>query len=120
VPLNSIPTVNNVYKTLGMSAGQCPSNLTVNVGDAVTIFGYPRSGNLLGISETVTEGIVSGIVSGPIYKTNAAIDHGNSGGLAILNKDLCALGIPTLGDSGLTAGIGYIQSYTLANEPINE
>jgi S1-C subfamily serine protease len=68
---------------------------------------------LLGISETVTEGIISGIVAGPIYKTNAAIDHGNSGGVAILNKNGCALGIPTLGASGLTSGIGYIQSYPL-------
>lgn len=68
--------------------------------------------------ETVTEGIVSGIVPGPIYKTNAAIDHGNSGGIAILNKNDCSLGIPTLGVSGLTAGIGYIQSYSLASQPI--
>ncbi len=86
----------------------------VEVGDTVTIFGYPSSGNLLGISETVTHGIISGLVTGPIYKTDAPIDHGNSGGLAILNKNQCALGIPTLGESGLTAGIGYIQSFALA------
>ena len=100
------------------STKRCAST-NVNVGDTITIFGYPASGNALGISETVTTGIISGILPGPIYKTNAAIDHGNSGGIAILNKDNCHLGIPTYGDSGVTAGIGYIQSYSLAAQPTN-
>ncbi|MCL4403911.1 S1C family serine protease [Patescibacteria group bacterium] len=115
VALNHIPTINDFYKSIGPTEAEC-ANSSVDVGDGITVFGYPRSGNLLGISETVTEGIVSGIVPGPIYKTNAAIDHGNSGGLAILNKNACPLGVTTLGDSGLTAGIGYIQSFILANQ----
>lgn len=106
--LNNIPTLNNL-PLLGLYSG-CTN---VNVGDELTIFGYPSSGNLLGVSETVTQGIVSGIDTGPIYKTDAPIDHGNSGGLAIRNMDSCILGIPTLGESGLTAGIGYIQSTNL-------
>lgn len=117
IALSSIPTIEEAYNNLGISTYQC-SDTDASVGDSVTVFGYPNSGNLLGISETVTEGIISGIIPGPIYKTNAGIDHGNSGGAAILNKKGCALGIPTLGESGLTAGIGYIQSYTLAKKAI--
>jgi curved DNA-binding protein CbpA len=117
VPLGSIPVINDLKDNLSMSEIQCSSS-DVNVGDSITIFGYPASGNALGISETVTEGIISGILPGPIYKTNTAIDHGNSGGVAILNKNDCALGIPTLGISGLTSGIGYIQSYSLAEQAI--
>ena len=120
-PLNSIPVMNDVSKEFGLvpGKGQC-SATAAKVGDSITIFGYPSSGNLLGVSETVTDGIISGILPGPIYKTNAAIDHGNSGGVAILNKSGCALGIPTLGESGLTAGIGYVQSYILASQAINQ
>lgn len=121
VPPTHIPVLNDYAKYLGLSTGaQCSSTgINPQVGDSVTIFGYPNSGNLLGISETVTTGIISGILPGPIYKTNAAIDHGNSGGVAILNKNGCALGIPTFGSSGLTAGIGYIQSYNLVERAVN-
>lgn len=109
-PLDHIPIIQDAYKAFGIKKGMCVDQ-NVNVGDGVTIFGYPNSGNLLGVSETVTTGIISGILPGPIYKTDAPIDHGNSGGYAILNKVGCGLGIPTLGEGGLTAGIGYIQSY---------
>jgi hypothetical protein len=54
--------------------------------------GYPTIGSSGSI--TVTEGIVSGI-EGDYYVTSAKIDHGNSGGVAILTKDDCYLGIPT-------------------------
>lgn len=110
--LDSIPTITD------LSLASCSSN--VNVGDKLHIFGYPSSGNALGISETVTQGSIAGILSGPIYKTDAPIDHGNSGGLAVLDKNTCLLGIPTLGQSGLTAGIGYIQSFNLAKQPVQE
>jgi hypothetical protein len=112
--LNSIPSINNL-PLAGMGAAGCPDAV---VGDSVTVFGYPSSGNLLGISETVTKGTIAGILAGPIYKFDGAIDHGNSGGLAVLDKDSCVLGIPTLGDSGLTAGIGYIQSFQLASQAV--
>ena len=114
---NPIPSIKTAYDYSVRSDWQCPDG-EANTGDSVTIFGYPNSGNLLGISETVTEGIISGILPGPIYKTNAGIDHGNSGGIAILNKSGCSLGIPTLGQSGLTSGIGYVQSYSLVKTPI--
>jgi S1-C subfamily serine protease len=114
-PLSQIPAINDITQ-FPPGHNLCSD---VNVGDGLTIFGYPSSGNLLGVSETVTKGIVSGILPGPIYKTDAPIDHGNSGGIAILNKTPCILGIPTLGESGLTAGIGYIQSFNLAEQPTN-
>jgi curved DNA-binding protein CbpA len=121
-PLNQIPVINDFYKSvryetadLANASSSFCSPSEVDVGDTLTVFGYPHSGNALGISETITKGSIAGILPGPIYKTDAPIDHGNSGGFAILDKDLCSLGIPTLGESGLTAGIGYIQAYTLAN-----
>lgn len=107
--LTSIPVINNTPLT-GIGLG-CSD---VNSGDGVTIFGYPASGNYLDLSETVTQGTISGQNPGPIYKFDGAIDHGNSGGLAVLDKSSCDLGIPTLGVSGLTAGTGYIQSISLA------
>lgn len=64
----------------------------VNIGDKLIILGYPAIGSQSGI--TATEGIVSGF-DGDYYITSAKIDHGNSGGLAILLKDDCYLGIPT-------------------------
>jgi zinc-ribbon domain len=112
--LDKIPTLNSL-PLLGIQS-YCSN---VSVGDKITIFGYPMSGNALEISETVTQGIISGILPGPIYKTDAPIDHGNSGGIAIRDSDACVLGIPTLGVSGLTAGIGYIQSTYLLSQPTN-
>lgn len=82
----------------------------VQIGDKVTVFGYPSFG---GKSLTVTDGIVSGIDPGPIYKTSAKIDQGNSGGIAVLNKKRCMLGIPTWLSSGTLEGLGYIQSWTM-------
>jgi len=64
----------------------------VNIGDKLIVLGYPTIGAQGGI--TVTDGIVSGL-EGDFYVTSAKIDHGNSGGAAILLKDDCYLGIPT-------------------------
>ncbi len=100
--LSNVPTIPNL-----------PICSDAQIGDMVTVFGYPASGNYLGISETVTHGTISGILSGPIYKFDGNIDHGNSGGLAVDNDSNCLLGIPTWGVSGATGGTGYIQSYSL-------
>lgn len=64
----------------------------VNIGDKLIVLGYPAIGTQGGV--TVTEGIISGIEHED-YVTSAKIDHGNSGGAAILVKDDCYLGIPT-------------------------
>ncbi len=120
-PLTSTSTLDQIPTLTSLPLSGLTSDCSnVEVGDKLTIFGYPASGNALGISETVTQGIVSGIVPGPIYKTDAPIDHGNSGGIAIRDSDSCILGIPTLGVSGLTAGIGYIQSTYLLGEPTTD
>lgn len=85
----------------------------IKIGDRVTVFGYPSFG---GDSLTVTDGIVSGIeytAYGPIYKTSAKIDRGNSGGLAVDNNNKCSIGIPTWATSGSFDGLGYIQSWDM-------
>ena len=71
---------------------------------------------------TVTDGIVSGIeytAYGPIYKTSAKIDKGNSGGLAIDNNSKCGIGIPTWATSGAFDGLGYIQSWDMIKKSGN-
>lgn len=74
----------------------------VNIGDKIIILGYPYDGSPNSI--TVTQGIVSG-EDGNYWVTDAKIDHGNSGGAAILVKNGCWLGIPS------ASYIGQIESY---------
>lgn len=91
----------------------------IKIGDRATVFGYPSFG---GDSLTVTDGIVSGIeytAYGPIYKTSAKIDKGNSGGLAIDNNSKCGIGIPTWATSGAFDGLGYIQSWDMIKKSGN-
>lgn len=91
----------------------------VEVGDTVTIFGYPAIG---GESQTVTEGIISGsnyTSYGPIYKTSAKIAQGNSGGIAIDNNSKCSIGIPTWSTQGEYEGLGHIQSWDMIRESIS-
>ncbi|NOY35351.1 MAG: hypothetical protein GXP44_00230, partial [bacterium] len=46
------------------------------------------------------------------YKVSSGIiDKGNSGGIAILNKDKCSLGIPTWVNLGEASSVGIIQSW---------
>lgn len=90
----------------------CSDGQEVLIGDAITIFGYPSFG---GQSITVTEGTVGGFAQGSgglIYKVSAKMDAGNSGGVAILNKARCNLGMPTWAVRGEYEGLGYIQSWT--------
>ncbi len=84
------------------------------IGDKLVVLGYPAIGTQGGI--TATEGIVSGIES-DYYVTSAKIDHGNSGGVGILVKDDCYLGIPTWADSGGFESLGRIlkSSFVLNN-----
>lgn len=78
------------------------------IGDKVVILGYPAIGTTGGI--TATEGIVSGI-EGKYFVTSAKIDHGSSGGVAVLAKGNCFLGIPTWVSSGELESLGRILSY---------
>jgi flagellar biosynthesis protein FliP len=77
------------------------------VGEKLFVLGYPAVG---GDSLTVTDGIVAGVERDgdtKYYKTSAKIEHGNSGGAAILESG-CFLGIPTLAVSGSVESIAYI------------
>ena len=62
------------------------------IGEPIVILGYPYTGAKYDV--TATEGIISGY-DGDYYITSAKVEHGNSGGVAILVKDNCYLGIPT-------------------------
>ncbi len=90
----SLPTMNDICSN-------------ANIGDKVVILGYPSIGARTGI--TATEGIVSG-VENEYFVTSAKIDHGNSGGLAVLLKDNCFLGIPSWAKSGEIESLGRILS----------
>ncbi len=68
-----------------------------STGEQVLILGYPGIGSLNGI--TVTDGIISGYENG-YYITSAKVEHGNSGGAAILVEKNCYLGIPSFAYSG--------------------
>jgi hypothetical protein len=125
--LSSGQVIENGARDLALFQASLPSTVTANGrdvigacatssiadGDEVTIIGYPQSGSLFQVTQEVTTGFISALTgtdsSHPIYEVTGGIDHGNSGGIAILNKDQCNIGIPTWGDSGLTGGTGYIQ-----------
>ena len=77
-----------------------------SIGDSLIVLGYPSYG--ADYSEiTATEGIVSGY-DGEYYTTSAKIEQGNSGGVAILQKDNCYLGIPTAVRLGAFESLGRI------------
>ncbi|MDA8291282.1 MAG: trypsin-like peptidase domain-containing protein [Actinomycetota bacterium] len=87
---------------------------SVQVGDIVLAVGNP-----LGLSSSVTDGIVSfngrtldegnGVVLAGLIQTSAAINPGNSGG-ALVDIEGRVIGIPTLGassGSSAAAGLGF-------------
>jgi hypothetical protein len=80
-------------------------DIKVNIGDQVVILGYPGIGSQKDI--TATDGIISGY-DYPYYVTSAKIDHGNSGGLAILVKGDCYLGVPSGSVVGSMESLGRI------------
>ena len=100
----------------GLRPAHFANSSTLEVGDIVLAMGNP-----LGLSSSVTEGIVSfngravgegnGVVLPDLVQTSAAINPGNSGGaLVALSGEV--VGIPTLGASGgrtgtAVTGIGF-------------
>ncbi|OHA58589.1 MAG: hypothetical protein A2571_02355 [Candidatus Vogelbacteria bacterium RIFOXYD1_FULL_44_32] len=75
------------------------------LGDQVVILGYPSVGSTNGV--TATEGIISGFDK-EYYITSAKIERGNSGGAAILVKNNCLLGLPTLVVAGQIESLARI------------
>ena len=98
----------------GLKAARFGNSSALHIGDMVLAIGNP-----LGLSSSVTDGIVSfngrdvsegnGVVLADLVQTSAAINPGNSGGALV---DLCSqvIGIPTLGATdgvSAAAGIGF-------------
>ncbi len=81
------------------------------VGSSIVILGYPTIGTAQDI--TATEGIISGY-EGYYYITSAKIEHGNSGGIAILIKSNCELGVPTGVVAGELESLGRIIDLRVA------
>lgn len=77
------------------------------IGDDVIILGYPSIGSLTGI--TATDGIISG-TDGIYYVTSAKVEHGDSGGAAILKSQNCYLGIPSYAITGSVESLARILS----------
>lgn len=78
------------------------------IGDSVIILGYPSIGASSGL--TATEGIISGI-DGSYFVTSAKVEHGNSGGAAILKDQNCYLGIPSYVVTGELESLARILSF---------
>ena len=70
---------------------------TPALGTNIVILGYPGIGSQTDI--TATEGIISGYDNN-YFITSAKVEHGNSGGAAILLQKNCYLGIPTFTKTG--------------------
>ena len=95
---------------------------SVHVGDGVVAIGSP-----FGLSETLTAGIVSalnrqiqatnGVEIGGAIQTDAAINHGNSGGALIdMSGNVIGVTAQIESDSGDNAGVGFaIPSNTVKN-----
>lgn len=76
-----------------------------SVGERIVILGYPGIGSQTDI--TATEGIISGY-DGDYFITSAKVEHGNSGGAAILIKENCYLGIPSFVQVGSVESLARI------------
>ena len=83
-----------------------------SAGEQVLILGYPGIGSSNDI--TVTDGIISGYENG-YYITSAKIEHGNSGGAAILVEKNCYLGIPSFAYSGEIESLARILDMSSAS-----
>lgn len=92
----------------GLKTTESICKTKASIGDEVVIVGYPSIGSLTDV--TATEGIISGY-DGEYYITSAKIEHGNSGGIAVLVKDDCNLGIPTAVVAGSLESLGRILDY---------
>lgn len=96
--------VNSTKHSLFCDEGKPP------LGSSIIILGYPGIGSKIDI--TATEGIISGYDNN-YYITSAKIEHGNSGGAAILigYKDSCILGVPTFAITGTVESLARILSW---------
>ena len=103
-------------ENLGLPAIGRGNSDEMMIGDEINIFGYPGLG---GNTPTYTKGTVAGFSDDDrngIYewiKTDAELNHGNSGGLAT-NDQGDFVGVPTMGQTDDIGKIGYVRSGDLA------
>lgn len=100
-----------IHERLNGKTGYCYKDYPNDIllGDELIVLGYPAIGSAA--SQTfvlkLTHGYISGN-DGDYYLTDAKIEEGNSGGLAVLIKHDCFIGIPTFktfpGPTGETLG----------------
>jgi len=95
--------IKNMKDPFGSYCQTAPS-----LGDQVVILGFPAIGSPTGV--TVTQGIVSGF-DGDYFITDAKIDHGNSGGVAIDLANDCYLGLPTWAATGQIESLARILNW---------
>ncbi|WP_333769672.1 S1C family serine protease [Streptomyces sp. IBSBF 2435] len=121
-PANDLAVIRLTSPPKGLKPADFGDSATVGVGEIVLAMGNP-----LGLSSSVTQGIVSatgrtvsesgsgggtGATIPDMVQTSAAINPGNSGG-ALVNLDNQVIGIPTLAatdpqlGSGAAPGIGF-------------
>lgn len=108
--------------SLGLISIELANSDEVSIGDEVDVIGFPGIG---GDTVTYTEGSVSGFLdedNNDVFewiKTDAEVNHGNSGGLAI-NADGLMIGVPTAGVSDAEAAgkISLIRPINLAESLI--
>ena len=93
------------------------SSSTAQLGDAITIYGYPVTSG--GYNLTITEGIISSFSDEGNILTSAKIDSGNSGGLAT-DSNGCFIGIPSAVIKGKYQNLGVIIPIDIINQFINE
>ncbi|MCB0021444.1 MAG: trypsin-like peptidase domain-containing protein [Caldilinea sp.] len=113
---------NRTSDNLNLVAITVGDSATVQIGDPVTVLGYPGLG---GDTITLTRGTVSGFVEGWI-KTDAETNPGNSGGAAI-NTAGELVGVPSAGylessevDSRLPGKLGLIRPVNAAQALLRE
>ncbi len=105
-------------ENLGLVTISLADSDTVEVGDEVSVVGYPGIG---GDSVTYTKGAIAGFLDededgvNDWFKTDAEVNKGNSGGMAV-NTDGEMIGIPTAGMTDVeSAGkISLIRPVNLA------
>lgn len=86
-------------------SGICPDGQKPVLGDEIVVLGYPAVGSRNDV--TVTRGIISGFDRN-YFISDAKLNHGNSGGLAISVKNNCYFGIPTKTDDTDIEALGRI------------
>lgn len=106
---------------LGLPAIEHGDSDELMISDEVNMFGYPGLG---GNTPTYTKGIVSGFLDEnrdgvfEWIKTDAELNHGNSGGLAT-DANGRFVGVPTAGNTDDVGKIGLLRSGNLALTFVN-